>query len=141
MANISMIDTNVILDVFTQREPFYEDSKRILLASANKEIDGIISANTILDIFYIYHKHSHNIQETYKIIGKLLKIFSIGPVLGIDIYKAYDQKTNDFEDCVLAEVGKACKCDFIITRDKKGFKDLGIPIYTPKEAIKLLNLK
>jgi len=42
-----LVDTNVILDVILQREPFYEDSKRILMAcQSNSKIitvgDGML---------------------------------------------------------------------------------------------------
>ena len=35
-----LIDTNVAIDVLTQREPFYEQSQLVLLASEEKLITG-----------------------------------------------------------------------------------------------------
>ena len=140
MANTLMIDTNVILDVFQKREPHFDNSKKVLVACANNDIKGVVSPNSICDIFYIYHGYCHDKEKTYGVIGQLLQIVGVAPLMGIDIYKAYDNRSDDFEDSVIAEVAKASNCDGIITRDKEGFKDAGIMIYTPKEAVEAFNI-
>ena len=45
-----VIDTNVIIDVICNREPFFRDSQNILLLCASDEIEGYISAKSIIDI-------------------------------------------------------------------------------------------
>ena len=47
-----MIDTNIILDVLLEREPFFAQSKEILKKCEKNEIKGFISASTATDIFY-----------------------------------------------------------------------------------------
>lgn len=138
MANTLMIDSNVVLDVFQKREPFFENSKQLLIACANRTINGVICPNSVCDIFYIYKNYCHDTNKTYEVIGKIIKILRVAPLMGIDILKAYDTKAKDFEDHVIGEAAIACKCDGIITRDKEGFEGLNIPIYTPKEAIEKL---
>ena len=51
-----MIDTNIIIDVLLEREPFYEHSKAILELCENKVIHGFISASTATDIFFLIRK-------------------------------------------------------------------------------------
>ena len=135
MANTLMIDTNIILDVFQKRESFFEDAKTVLIACADRRINGVIAANSVCDIFYIYHNYCHDKEKAYDVIGKIIKILRAAPLMGIDILKAYDARAKDFEDRVVGEVAMASKCEGIITRDKKGFEGLDIPLYTPKEAI------
>ncbi len=47
-----MCDTNVILDVLLEREPFAEDSYKILKLCEEHKIDGFVSASSVTDIFY-----------------------------------------------------------------------------------------
>ena len=41
-----LVDTNVILDVILQREPFYEDSKQIMIACQQELLWGTIEQVT-----------------------------------------------------------------------------------------------
>ena len=59
-----LIDTNIAVDVLTNREPFFKKSQLVLLSSLNKIINGYISATAITDIFYITNKTIKNNAET-----------------------------------------------------------------------------
>ena len=48
-----MCDTNIILDVLLEREPFVEDSYKLLRLCEEHDINGFVSASSITDIFYI----------------------------------------------------------------------------------------
>ena len=48
---VVLIDTNVILDVFQKREPFYKRSNKILNYCASGEIKGYIAIHSISNIF------------------------------------------------------------------------------------------
>ena len=45
------------------------------------------------------------------------------------------KKQKDFEDAVQAGCAVECGADVIVTRDKTGFEDAGIPAYTPTELL------
>ena len=54
---ILMVDTNVIIDIFTKRDPWFMDSYTALtqtLKSENNEC--LISASAATDIFYLFCK-------------------------------------------------------------------------------------
>lgn len=69
-----MIDTNIILDVFLERESFYEQSKEILTMCENKDIYGFVFASTATDIFYLVRKALNSTDEVYKALGNILNI-------------------------------------------------------------------
>ena len=48
-----LVDTNVILDVFLQREPFFKHSQLVLLAAEKKYVNAFVSASAITDIYYV----------------------------------------------------------------------------------------
>ena len=105
-----MIDTNIILDVLLEREPFYEDSKRILSLCESGKIYGFISASTASDIFYLVRKALHSTDEAYKALGNILNIVKILTVTNEDVNSAFAQHAPDFEDCLLATCAKTNKC-------------------------------
>ena len=46
-----MCDTNVIIDVLLEREPFIEDSYKVLKFCEEHKIDGFVSASSVTDIY------------------------------------------------------------------------------------------
>ena len=72
-----MCDTNVIIDVLLEREPFIEDSYKVLKFCEEHKIDGFVSASSVTDIYYLVRKYTHSTELAYKAVGKLLEIVSI----------------------------------------------------------------
>ena len=129
-----MIDTNVILDVLLQREPFYTESKKVLRLCEQKKILGFVSASTITDIFYITRKATGSVDETYRVISSILKFVNVLSVSNDDVNRALQIKARDFEDCLLAVCAKSNKCDAIVTRNAKDFEPFDIPLLLPEQV-------
>ena len=55
-----MFDTNIFLDVLLEREPFVEDSCKVLSLCEDHKIDGFVSASSITDIYYLVKKYTHD---------------------------------------------------------------------------------
>lgn len=51
-----LIDSDVIIDVLTNRQPFAEDSAQILRLCEVGEINGYVTAITLSNIYYILRK-------------------------------------------------------------------------------------
>lgn len=47
-----LLDTNILLDVALEREPFFEDSDRLLAMTEQGQISGYICTSGISDLFY-----------------------------------------------------------------------------------------
>lgn len=62
-----MIDTNIIIDVLTQRQPFFDSSKEVLSLCEKKKILGFISASTATDIFYLTRKALGSVSEMFSV--------------------------------------------------------------------------
>lgn len=132
-----MIDTNIIIDVLTERESFFEESKSVLKLCEEKTILGFITASTVTDIFYLVRRHTHDVNAAYSCLGYLLNIVKILPVTNDNIVSAYLVKAKDFEDCLLAECAKSNGCGGIVTRNKKDFSEFGVQLFSPSEAVQL----
>ncbi len=133
-----LFDTNIILDVLLDREPFAEEATYLMTKVEKSEIIGYLGATTITTIYYLLQKSLGNKIAANK-IETLLSIFEIVPVNRIILEDALKSNFSDFEDSVL-HVG-ACHLgvEYIITRDTKGFKKSEIPIFNPVEFINVLD--
>lgn len=130
-----MCDTNIIMDVLLEREPFVEDSYKILKLCEEHKIEGFVSASSITDIYYLVKKYTHSTELAYKAIGKLLEIVKVCSVTNNDVLTAFQKKAKDFEDCLVATCAKSIHCDYIITCNKKDFQEFDIPILAPTELL------
>lgn len=131
-----MCDTNVIMDVLLEREPFVEDSCKVLSLCEEHQLEGFVSASSITDIYYLARKYTHSTELAYKAVGKLLEIVKICSVTNNDVLTAFQRKAKDFEDCLVATCAKAIHCDYIVTRNNKGFEEFDIPLLTPSELLR-----
>ena len=126
-----MIDTNIFLDVLTQREPFFADSKAVLQLCESKKVQGFLSASCVTDIFHLVHRYLHSTEMAYKALGSVLDIAKVLSVTNDDVLNAYLTRAADFEDCLLATCAKSNKCDAIVTRNKKDYLTFGITLLSP----------
>lgn len=133
-------DTNIILDVLLAREPFADDSCRVLSLCEEHRLAGFVSASSVTDIYYLVRKYTHSTATAYKAIGKLLDIVKVCSVTNDDILIAFQQKAKDFEDCLLATCAKSAHCDCIVTRNKKDFEGFSIRVFEPSELLELLHV-
>ena len=51
-----LLDTNIVLDVLLEREPWFSDSQEIWQASEDGRLTAHLLASTLTDIFYIARK-------------------------------------------------------------------------------------
>ena len=63
------------------------------------------------------------------------------PITEKEVRIAYQRHTQDFEDCLIAVCAELLGADAIITRDKKGFLACSLPIMTPTEFLKEMDIR
>jgi predicted nucleic acid-binding protein len=131
-----MVDINIILDVFLERQPFYESSRKVLSLCEEKRIAGFVTASTITDIYYLIRRHFRSTELAYKYLGDVLDIVKVLPVTNDDVLSAYLEKAKDFEDCLLMTCAKKNKCTHILTRNKTDFANYKIPLLSPEELLR-----
>ena len=134
-----LIDTDVILDLFFDREPFSENAAKVLSLCEKKDIIGFVTPVIISNVYYLLSQKAK--QE--KVIEKLKILMSILEVLVIDknaIIVALNSKFKDFEDALQnysAELNG--EIDIIITRNTKDYKKSKFGIMNPENFLKLVN--
>ena len=131
----TIIDNNVILDVFQNRDPFVQFSSKVLRLVETKQIKGYITANSITDIYYVLNRSLKDKQKLYTSIDILLQLVYIIDVTAKDVRKAFHPGVRDFEDELICVCAERAKIDYIITRNTKDFKSSPIPAITPEDFL------
>ena len=132
-----LIDTNVLLDFLSKREPFWGDATKIIKLCKN-DIDGFIAAHSIVNLFYILRKH-WSINERKSKLLKFCKVFHIVNIDNNKIISALENNDfEDFEDCLQDECAVAFNADYIVTRNLKDFKNSKIKALSPNEFLKII---
>jgi predicted nucleic acid-binding protein len=130
----ALIDTNVLLDLFFEREPFVNEAKLIWEANRSGYFDGWIAPITPINIFYIGRKTKGR-DAMYQALAALLATHKVCK-LDAEVLNAALQL--DFEDAVQIACSQAEELDAIITRDQNHFTALSLSVYTPTEFLTLL---
>ncbi|MBI9060716.1 MAG: PIN domain-containing protein [Marinilabiliaceae bacterium] len=134
------LDTNVVLDLLGEREPFYNSAAKIATLADKGEIQLIVSALTYSTVFYILSRFENN--ETVKEkIRKFRVIVETSDLTDKIIDKGLVSKFTDFEDALQYYCAVKMECDIIITRNGKDFKESDIPVLTPDEYLNSLKVK
>jgi len=134
---ILFIDTNIIIDVLADRQP-YSNSAYILFKEAKfSRWKLITSTNSILTAFYILEKQL-NSKEANAAIETILSRVDVQDLTKKDLLVALKFKTEDLEDASQIQcANKIGKVNYIITRNKKGFANSIIDVLTPGELLAL----
>ena len=137
MVNKLLIDTNVLIDYLLEREPFFEDAKKVILSCTNGETKGCIAAHSLSNMFFILRK-DYDAKERREVLLNLCKIFDVE---GIDkaklILGLQNENFSDFEDCLQMECAKAYEADYIVTRNVSDYATSEIKAILPKDYIEL----
>ena len=133
-----LLDTNVLLDVFLERKPFYDSSIRVMTLVERGKIEGWICGTTVTTIYYLIEKVLSG-GEAKTHVKNLLKLFHVAPINLYVLQSAVDSKFQDFEDGVLHQSAVSAGLDGITTRNTKDFHHSQLPVYTPDELLSALN--
>ena len=134
-----LIDTDVILDFFFQREPFADSAAQILSFCESKKIKGYITPVIVSNVYYLLRQTAKH----EKVIEKLKLLLSITEILAIDkaiVMHALNSEFKDFEDALqnyTAELN--IEIEILITRNIKDYKHSNLAIMTPDNFLQMRN--
>lgn len=133
-----LLDTNVIIDALTSREPWNESAEKIFLLGANRMIDMHITASSATDIYYILKKHLHDTQNTKQVMGKLYSLMKILEVTETDCIEALASSITDYEDAVIEKVASRKDMDYIVTRNIKDYQNGNVKVILPDDFVLMM---
>ncbi len=129
-----LFDTNIILDIALQREPFVEYSLKSVNLIDTKII-GYINILTLVNTFYFARKKT-GIDKARKFIADLLTQFEVVNTTKATCVNALSSDFKDFEDAIQEFSAIDAEIEIIVTRNIKDFKNSRLQVFEPKELIK-----
>lgn len=132
-----LVDTNIIIDLFTKRREFYIPASELFTLADKKEIKLAISSLTFANIFYLLSKELND-EKAKEILRKFKLLVKILPMDDKIIDLSLNSGFKDFEDAIQYFTAIENNLEIIITRNLKDFKLAKIPVMT---AENYLNLK
>jgi predicted nucleic acid-binding protein len=133
-----LIDTNVIIDVLTRRNPHFDDSFAVLSLCGNK-LTGYVSASQTTDIFYLLRRGGLDAYAAKNLMKKLSQTLKILDVKSMDVTHALLSPITDYEDALLACTAERQKLNYIITRNEKDFKQSAVQAVSPSLFLSMKN--
>ena len=132
-----MLDTNITIDILTNRQPFCTDSiacyKKALLHG-----DKIyISTVSVADVMYITKHYFSDKSKQLQIVLNFINTLKIAKVTEKDLRFGFSGVIPDFEDALQSYCAKRHHIDYIITRNVKDFKLSSVKVIDPQNFISL----
>lgn len=133
-----LIDTNVIIDALTSREPWKESAEKIFIMAANHVMEMYITASSATDIYYLVKKYMHSAEKAKQVMGKLYSLVGILSVSEAECIEALVSAVIDYEDAVVERTALKTDMDYIITRNVKDFQQGVVKAILPDDFIALI---
>ncbi len=130
------VDSDVIIDFFTDREPFANPASTLFELNERGKLQIYISAVSIVNVYYITRRYVGH-QKALDIIGTLTQITEIVGTTKKEILHALNNHFKDFEDSVQYSTALTVKgIEAIITRNVKDYTKAEIAVFTAENYLK-----
>ncbi len=131
-----LIDTDVILDFFFDRQPFSEFASNVFSLCEQKKILGYTTPLIIANSYYLLKKTAKH-EVVINKLNQLLSIISIIEMNKEIVINALNSDFKDFEDALQNfSAIQTNTITTILTRNIKDFKKSELVIMTPETYVK-----
>ena len=90
-----LFDSDVLLDILAQRQPFVVASAQALNTVMKKQVQGFVSGHAVTNIFYILRRQIGS-EAARKLIENLLQHIQIASITNQVIHQALQSPIKDF---------------------------------------------
>jgi predicted nucleic acid-binding protein len=132
------IDSDVVIDFFTDREPHANPASELFELNENGQVTLFLSAVSINNIYYIVRKFLGH-KKTLEVVGTLTDMTEIVGTTKGEIIQALKNEFKDFEDSIQYSSALTIKdLDAIITRNVKDYRNSKIAVMTPLNFLNMI---
>ena len=137
MATKLFIDSDVVIDFFTDRESHVNPASELFDLNEKGEIKLHLSAVSINNIYYIVRKHLGH-KMTIQVVEELTDMTEIIGITKKEIIQALRNDFKDFEDSIQYSSALTIEgIEAIITRNVKDYRNSEIAVMTPLNYSKM----
>ncbi|HEY1040144.1 MAG TPA: PIN domain-containing protein [Bacteroidia bacterium] len=130
----AFVDTDIILDLLSGREPHYEYAAELFSLADEEQIKLFVSSLSFSNINYILSKQ-YSADQVRK---KLLKFKTLVTVLSVNdkiIELSLVSDFKDFEDAIQYHTAIENRLDVLLTRNLKDFRKAEITILSAEQFL------
>lgn len=128
---IVYLDTNIIIDIISLRQPHYADSQAVLDRCSDLECKAFVGWHGVATAHYIVGlKVGEAIAQTT--VRDFLQFVQVATTGDSEMHRALTLGFKDLEDAMQAE---ACGADFIVTRNTTDFAASPVPVLAPADFL------
>lgn len=131
------IDSDVVIDFFTDREPHANPASELFELNEQGKVKLYLSAVSINNIYYIVRKFLGH-KKTIEVVETLTEMTEIVGTTKKEIIQALKNNFTDYEDSIQYSSALTIKdLDLIITRNIKDYRNSSIAVMTPLNFLKM----
>jgi len=132
------IDTNIVIDLLSRREPFFEEAAALFSLADKKQVELSVSSLTIANTSYALLRQMDS-NKAKSVLRKLRLILKILPLNDKIIGLALNEEAfSDFEDGLQYFTAIEDGQELIITRNLRDFKNSKLPTMTAKQFVEII---
>lgn len=132
------LDTNVIIDVLANRQPFATASAKLFDYAEKGKIKLFIAALSYSNIYYVLRKTTSH-DEMIFLLQDIEAISETMDVTNYIISQSLRTTFRDFEDAIQYHTALSNKnIEAIVTRNVKDYQNSQLPVLAPDKAIILI---
>lgn len=136
MKEIVFVDTDIIYDVLSRRQPFYQAAARLFTLADENKVQITVSAISFANIHYLLAKQLPG-ELAKQVLRKFKILVNIVPVDEKIIDLALNSDFNDFEDAIQYYCALENGCKILLTRNLKDYKKARITVMTAQDYINI----
>jgi predicted nucleic-acid-binding protein len=133
-----LFDSDVLLDVLAQRQPFVIASAQALNTVTQEQVQGYVSGHAVTNIFYILRRQIGS-EAARELLSRLLQRIQVASVTDEVIRQALQSSMADFEDAVTSAAANVAGLEMIVTRNTSDFVTSSVPAIMPEEFLATLS--
>lgn len=129
------IDTNILLDLLLERQPWVNQASVLFSMADRKELDLLCCSLSFSTAIYLMNRLKYTRKE---IITKLAIVKSLCTVTTVDssvIGRVLQSDFSDLEDGMQYYSALAANAEVIVTRNEKDYILSNIPVLSPTEFL------
>jgi predicted nucleic acid-binding protein len=138
MAKCVFLDSDILIDVFAKRAPFYDKSAEVLELAETGKYLAFTSPLVVANVHYVLQRFS-NKAIAGSAIRKIRTFVGIVDMNQRIVDRALNSDLPDFEDALQIYSAENAIMDLIVTRNLDHFKSSTISAMSPGEALAVLN--
>lgn len=132
-----LLDTNVLIDYYARREPFFEDAMKLRVAALFGDVELWAAAQSFADVEYVL-RGAVPLDTLRSMMRESLSFLKVAASGAGDVACALRSGWPDLEDFLIARCAERVRADYLITRDAGDFEHAGMPALAPSGFLRML---